>query len=51
VTHTSHHRLKTHSRWQVRQPFPGTYVWKDPHGQRYLVGHIGTREVPLGEAA
>ncbi len=51
VTDTRHHRLKTHSRWQVRQPFPGTYVWKDPYGQRYLVDHTGTQEVPLDRAA
>jgi hypothetical protein len=42
-----HHRIKTHSRWQVKQPFPGIYLWRDPHGRIYLVDHTGTR--PLGK--
>ena len=37
-----HHRIKTHSHWQVRQPFPGVYVWRTPHGRHYLVDHTGT---------
>ncbi|MDH2414987.1 hypothetical protein [Nocardioides sp. CER19] len=40
---TFHHRLKTHAGWQVQQPFPGIFVWRDPHGQAYLVDHTGTR--------
>jgi hypothetical protein len=40
-----HHRIKTHGRWQVQQPFPGIYVWRDPHGAYYLVDHTGTRRV------
>jgi hypothetical protein len=43
-----HHRVKTHSPWQVKQPFPGIYLWRDPHGRYYLVDHTGTR--PLGKA-
>jgi hypothetical protein len=43
---TRHHRIKTHGRWQVQQPFPGIYVWRDPHGVFYLVDHTGTRRVP-----
>ena len=39
------HRVKTHGRWQVRQPFDGIYVWRDPHGHFYLVDHTGTRKV------
>jgi hypothetical protein len=39
------HRLKTHGAWQVKQPFEGIYVWRDPHGQIYLVDHTGTRKV------
>ncbi len=39
------HRIKTHGRWQVQQPFPGLYVWRDPHGAYYLVDHTGTRRV------
>ena len=40
---TPHHRLKTHGRWKVKQPFPGIYLWRDPHGALYLVDHTGTR--------
>jgi hypothetical protein len=43
---TFHHRVKTHGHWQVKQPFPGIYLWRDPHGHCYLVDHTGTR--PLG---
>ena len=42
-----HHRVKTHGSWQVKQPFPGIYLWRDPHGRCYLVDHTGTR--PLGK--
>lgn len=41
-----HHRVKTHGSWSVRQPFPGIYVWRDPHGRFYLVDHTGTRRLP-----
>ena len=41
-----HHRIKTHGGWQVRQPFPGLYLWRDPFGQAYLVDHTGTRTLP-----
>ena len=41
-----HHRVKTHGRWQVQQPFPGIYLWRDPHGGFYVVDHTGTRRVP-----
>ncbi len=44
---TFHHRIKTHADWQVRQPFPGIYVWRDPHGATYVVDHSGTRRVPV----
>ncbi len=43
---TTHHRIKTHGRWQVQQPYPGIYVWRDPHGAFYLVDHTGTRQLP-----
>ena len=43
---TPHHRIKTHGRWQVRQPFPGIYIWRDPHGAFYVVDHTGTRRLP-----
>ena len=39
------HRIKTHGRWTVRQPFEGIYLWRDPHGQLYLVDHTGTHPV------
>ncbi|RJS46887.1 hypothetical protein [Nocardioides cavernaquae] len=38
-----HHNLKTHCGWEVQQPFPGIYLWRDPHGAYYLVDHTGTR--------
>ncbi|WP_331062013.1 hypothetical protein [Nocardioides sp.] len=42
-----HHRVKTHAPdWHVRQPFPGIYLWRDPHGGHYLVDHTGTRRLP-----
>ncbi|WP_203336075.1 HNH endonuclease signature motif containing protein [Nocardioides limicola] len=40
-----HHRIKTFTRWQVKQPFPGIYLWQDPHGHTYLVDHTGTRAI------
>jgi hypothetical protein len=40
-----HHRVKTHGNWQVQQPFPGIFIWRDPHGAYYLVDHTGTRRV------
>jgi hypothetical protein len=43
---TPHHRLKTHGRWRVKQPFPGIYLWRDPYGVYYLVDHTGTRALP-----
>jgi hypothetical protein len=42
-----HHRLKTHAGWQVRQPEPGTWLWRSPHGWIYLVKASGTH--PLGD--
>ena len=39
-----HHRIKTHSRWHVRQPFPGVFVWRSPHGRIYTVDVTGTRK-------
>jgi hypothetical protein len=38
-----HHRVKTHGDWQLRQPFDGIYIWRDPYGAYYLVDHTGTR--------
>ncbi|MGN6577339.1 MAG: DUF222 domain-containing protein, partial [Nocardioides sp.] len=30
--------------WQIRQPFDGIYIWRDPYGAYYLVDHTGTRK-------
>jgi hypothetical protein len=43
------HNRKTHGRWQVRQPEPGTWLWRSPRGRIYLVNSIGTH--PLGDSA
>ena len=43
-----HHRIKTHGRWTLRQPFAGIYLWRDPHGILYLEDHTGTH--PVGAA-
>ncbi|PUA81806.1 DUF222 domain-containing protein [Nocardioides currus] len=44
-----HHRLKTHGKWQVHQPVPGIYFWRDPYGATYVVDHSGTRRLPAPE--
>ena len=43
---TGHHRIKTHGRWQVKQPYAGIYLWRDHYGAIYLVDHTGTRRLP-----
>ena len=40
-----HHRLKTHAAWQVRQPEPGTWLWRSPHRRIYLVNATGTLQL------
>ncbi len=40
-----HHRIRTHSKWQVKQPFPGIYLWRSPHGRYWLVDHTGTHRL------
>ncbi|HEX6249059.1 MAG TPA: hypothetical protein VFZ64_14400, partial [Nocardioidaceae bacterium] len=42
---TFHHRVKTHGHWQVRQPFPGVYLWRSPHGSVFYVDNSGTRQL------
>jgi Domain of unknown function (DUF222) len=42
-----HHRQKTHGHWQVRQPEPGSWLWRSPHRKIYLVNTSGTH--PLGD--
>ena len=41
------HRIKTFGRWKVTQPRSGIWIWRDPHGNQYLVDHAGT--TPLGK--
>ncbi|HVK30837.1 MAG TPA: HNH endonuclease signature motif containing protein, partial [Nocardioides sp.] len=41
----THHRIKTHAGWELRQPFPGIVIWRDPHGAHYLVDQTGTRRI------
>ncbi|KRB78571.1 hypothetical protein ASE01_04755 [Nocardioides sp. Root190] len=51
----AHHRIKTHhteedrqgqrTGWELRQPFPGILVWRDPYGAHYLIDHSGTRQL------
>jgi hypothetical protein len=48
---TAHHQLKTHGSWSVAQPFPGIYLWRDPHGTVYLIDHTGTRQLRHDHAA
>ena len=43
-----HHRYKTFRGWQVRQPEPGSWLWRSPHRRIYLVNASGTH--PLGES-
>ena len=38
----SHHRLKTHCGWTMRQLRPGAWLTRSPHGYHYLVDHLGT---------
>jgi hypothetical protein len=46
-----HHRIKTHAKgWAVKQPFPGIYIWRDPHHGYHLVDHTGTRPIPAPRA-
>lgn len=43
------HRARTFQRWFVRQPDPGTYLWRSRHGRVYLVTNHGS--LPLGDTA
>ena len=41
------HRVKTHGRgWRHRQPVPGVYLWRTPHGFWFRTDQHGSR--PLG---
>ena len=39
------HNLKTHGGWQVRQPAPGVFLWRTPHGWIHLVTNAGTHNL------
>jgi hypothetical protein len=45
------HRIKTHSRWRVRQPEPGVWIWRSPHRNHYLVTNAGTHHLGDGPFA
>lgn len=45
------HRVKTHGRWRVRQPEPGVWIWRSPHGAHYLVSNAGTHTLGDGPFA
>lgn len=45
------HRVKTHSRWRVRQPEPGVWLWQSPHQNYYLVTNAGTQHLGDGSFA
>ena len=47
----SEHRLKTHSRWQLRQPETGVFLWRSPSRTCYLVTDSGTHTLGEGEFA
>ena len=44
------HRVKTHSRWRVRQPEAGVWIWRSPHNA-YLVTDAGTQHLGDGPFA
>ena len=43
------HRVRTHGGWQVRQPVPGTYLWRSPYGYLYVVNQTGTHALGCNE--
>jgi hypothetical protein len=45
------HRIKTHGRWQVRQPQPSVWIWRSPHSSHYLVTNAGTHNLGDGSFA
>jgi hypothetical protein len=45
------HRIKTHSRWRVRQPEPGVWIWRSPQHAYYLVSNTGTQNLGNGPFA
>jgi hypothetical protein len=45
------HRVKTHSRWRVRQPEPGVWIWRSPNHGYYIVTNAGTQYLGAGPFA
>lgn len=43
------HRVVTFSKWRRRQPDPGTYLFRSPHGRVWIVTNQGT--MSLGRTA
>jgi hypothetical protein len=40
------HRVKTHGRgWRHRQPVPGVYLWRTPHGYWFRTDQHGSRSL------
>src|SRR5215211_7735578 len=42
---------RPHSRWRLRQPEPGVWLWRSPHGSHYLVTDAGTYNLGQGAFA
>jgi hypothetical protein len=42
---TRHHRMKTHSRWQLQQPFAGILIWRSPTGSIHITHQRETTHV------
>lgn len=47
----SEHRPRTFGRMQVRQPWPGTYVWRTRFGRVLIVNDSGTHDLGKGDFA
>jgi hypothetical protein len=46
-----HHRIKTHAGWRYTIIESGIYLWGDPHGQQFLRGPDGTRDVTPAQSS
>lgn len=40
-----HHNLKTHAGWAYTPIEPGVFLWRSPHGYRFLRDHQGTQDL------
>jgi hypothetical protein len=45
-----HHRAKTHLPYRTRQLALGRYLWRTPHGRRFLVDATGTHDLDAARA-